>query len=126
MQVNESLGMTYDVGIKEILRHDPDVIIIGEIRDTQTAHQALRAAFTGHLVISTVHAKNVMGTITRLLDLGISQELEQALVGVVNQRLWIKRRMNEKPSLNFASVSNSTTYSHKSNKEIFAHSRIKH
>ena len=88
MQVNESLGMTYDVGIKEILRHDPDVIIIGEIRDTQTAHQALRAAFTGHLVISTVHAKNVMGTITRLLDLGISlQELEQALVGVVNQRL---------------------------------------
>ena len=88
MQVNESLGMTYDVGIKEILRHDPDVIIIGEIRDNQTAHQALRAAFTGHLVISTVHAKNVMGTITRLLDLGISlQELEQALVGVVNQRL---------------------------------------
>lgn len=44
MQVNESLGMTYDVGIKEILRHDPDVIIIGEIRDNQTAHQALRAA----------------------------------------------------------------------------------
>lgn len=88
MQVNESLGMTYDVGIKEILRHDPDVIIIGEIRDAQTAHQALRAAFTGHLVISTVHAKNIIGTINRLRDLGLSlQELEQAIVGVVNQRL---------------------------------------
>ncbi len=88
MQVNESLGMTYDVGIKEILRHDPDVIIIGEIRDAQTAHQALRAAFTGHLVISTVHAKNIIGTINRLRDLGLSlQELEQAMVGVVNQRL---------------------------------------
>lgn len=88
MQVNETMGMTYDVGIKEILRHDPDVIIIGEIRDTQTARQALRAAFTGHLVISTVHAKNVMGTINRLLDLGLSlQELEQSIIGVANQRL---------------------------------------
>ncbi|WP_195513853.1 competence type IV pilus ATPase ComGA [Turicibacter sanguinis] len=88
MQVNETMGMTYDVGIKEILRHDPDVIIIGEIRDSQTARQALRAAFTGHLVISTVHAKNVLGTINRLLDLGITlQELEQGVIGVANQRL---------------------------------------
>ena len=88
MQVNESLGMTYDVGIKEVLRHDPDVIVIGEIRDSQTAQQALRAAFTGHLVISTVHSKNIIGTISRLLDLGLSyQELEQALVGIINQRL---------------------------------------
>ena len=88
MQVNESLGMTYDVGIKEILRHDPDVIVIGEIRDVKTARQALRAAFTGHLVISTVHAKNVRGTLNRLIDLGIStQDLEQALVGIANQQL---------------------------------------
>ena len=101
MQVNETMGMTYDVGIKEILRHDPDVIIIGEIRDSQTARQALRAAFTGHLVISTVHAKNVLGTINRLLDLGITlQELEQGVIGVANQRL-IKfdflRRVNTMP-----------------------------
>lgn len=88
MQVNESLGMTYDIGIKEILRHDPDVIIIGEIRDPLTARQALRAALTGHLVISTVHAKNVIGTFHRLLDLGISlPDLEQAIIGVANQRL---------------------------------------
>jgi len=88
IQVNESMGMTYDAGIREILRHDPDVIVIGEIRDAQTAMQAIRASLTGHLVISTVHSKNVLGTIHRMLDLGIaSQELEQALIGVINQRL---------------------------------------
>jgi len=88
MQVNEDLGMTYDIGIKEILRHDPDVIVIGEIRDPKAAQQALRAALTGHLVISTVHAKNIVGTLYRLLDLGISfSDLEQSLIGLVNQRL---------------------------------------
>lgn len=88
IQVNESMGMTYDAGIREILRHDPDVIVIGEIRDAQTAVQAIRASLTGHLVISTVHSKNVLGTIHRLLDLGIAaQELEQSLIGVINQRL---------------------------------------
>ena len=88
IQINESMGMTYDAGIREILRHDPDVIVIGEIRDAQTAMQAIRAALTGHLVISTVHSKNIVGTIHRMLDLGIAkQELEQALIGVINQRL---------------------------------------
>lgn len=88
MSVCEETGMTYDAGIREILRHDPDVIVIGEIRDPQTAHQAVRAALTGHLVISTIHAKNSIGTLHRLLDLGLgAQELEQAVIGVVNQRL---------------------------------------
>ncbi|MGL4372619.1 MAG: competence type IV pilus ATPase ComGA [Turicibacter sp.] len=88
MQVNEMAGMTYDVGIKEILRHDPDVIVIGEIRDEKTARQALRAAFTGHLVITTIHAKSIQGTVNRLTDLGLSiKELEQAIIGISNQRL---------------------------------------
>ena len=88
MQVNEDMGMTYDIGIKEILRHDPDVIVIGEIRDSKAAQQALRAALTGHLVISTIHAKNIVGTLYRLLDLGISHsDLEQTVIGLVNQRL---------------------------------------
>lgn len=88
MQVNESAGMNYDVGIKEILRHDPDVIVIGEIRDAATAKQAIRAALTGHLVISTIHSKDNLGTIHRLLDLGISvHDIDQSVVALVNQRL---------------------------------------
>lgn len=88
MQVNENAGMNYDVGIKEILRHDPDVIVIGEIRDTGTAKQAIRAALTGHLVISTIHSKDNLGTIHRLLDLGIPvHDIDQSVVALVNQRL---------------------------------------
>jgi len=88
MQVNESAGMNYEVGIKEILRHDPDVIVVGEIRDKTTAGNAIRAALTGHLVISTVHSKDNLGTIHRMMDLGISIiDLSQAVVGLVNQRL---------------------------------------
>lgn len=88
MQVNERAGMNYDVGIKEILRHDPDVIVIGEIRDANTAKQAIRAALTGHLVISTIHSKDNLGTIHRLLDLGISvHDIDQSIVALINQRL---------------------------------------
>jgi len=88
MQVNENAGMNYEVGIKEILRHDPDVIVIGEIRDKITAGNAIRAALTGHLVISTVHSKDNLGTIHRMIDLGTSIiDLSQAVVGLVNQRL---------------------------------------
>ena len=88
MQVNESAGMNYDVGIKEILRHDPDVIVIGEIRDKNTAEQAIRAALTGHLVLTTIHSKDNLGTIHRLMDLGVSvNDLSQAAVALINQRL---------------------------------------
>ena len=88
MQVNESAGMNYEVGIKEILRHDPDVIVIGEIRDQTTAGNAIRAALTGHLVISTVHSRDILGTIHRMMDLGVSMnDLLQSVVGLVNQRL---------------------------------------
>jgi len=88
MQVNESAGMNYEVGIKEILRHDPDVIVIGEIRDETTAANAVRAALTGHLVVSTVHSKDNIGTLFRLMDLGISPtDLSQSLIGLINQRL---------------------------------------
>jgi len=88
MQVNENAGMNYDVGIKEILRHDPDVIVIGEIRDADTAKQAIRAALTGHLVISTIHSKDNLGTLHRLLDLGVSaHDVDQSVIALVNQRL---------------------------------------
>ena len=88
MQVNESAGMNYEVGIKEILRHDPDVIVIGEIRDQKTASNAIRAALTGHLVISTIHSRDNLGSIHRIMDLGIPvTDLSQSAVALVNQRL---------------------------------------
>jgi len=88
MQVNEKAGMDYEVGIKAVLRHDPDVIVIGEIRDLKTAKNAIRAALTGHLVISTIHARDNIGNIHRLLDLGFTKnEISQVVSGLVNQRL---------------------------------------
>ncbi|MDA7026956.1 competence type IV pilus ATPase ComGA [Bacillus sp. CLL-7-23] len=88
VQVNEKAGMTYSVGLKAVLRHDPDMIIVGEIRDAETAKLAVRAALTGHLVLSSMHAKNAKGTIYRLLELGVNiTELEQTLIAVSAQRL---------------------------------------
>ncbi|NPC93300.1 type II/IV secretion system protein [Bacillus sp. WMMC1349] len=88
VQVNEKAGMTYSVGLKAILRHDPDMIIVGEIRDAETAKLAVRAALTGHLVLSSMHAQNAKGTIYRLLELGVNiTELEQTLIAVSAQRL---------------------------------------
>jgi competence protein ComGA len=88
VQVNERAGVTYEVGLKAILRHSPDVIMIGEIRERATAKIAIEAALTGHLVFSTIHAKDSVGCIYRLLDLGISREdLRQTLLAIIAQRL---------------------------------------
>lgn len=88
VQINELAGITFEQGLKSILRHDPDIILIGEIRDIETAKIAVQAALTGHLVFGTVHAKDTIQTIYRLLDLGITSfELEQVLGGVVTQKL---------------------------------------
>lgn len=88
IQVNERAGVTYAAGLKAILRHSPDVIMIGEIRDQETAKIAIEAALTGHLVLSTIHAKDSVNCLYRLMDLGISlEEIRQALVGIVAQSL---------------------------------------
>lgn len=88
IQVNERAGVTYAAGLKAILRHSPDVIMIGEIRDRETAKIAIEAALTGHLVLSTIHAKDSVNCIYRLMDLGITlEEIRQALIGVVAQCL---------------------------------------
>ncbi len=87
-QVREQHGLGFAEGIRTLLRHDPDVILIGEIRDAETAQQAMRAAMTGHLVLSTLHTNNAPGAVPRLLDLGVSRDLlAQHLRGVVAQRL---------------------------------------
>jgi competence protein ComGA len=88
VQVNEKAGITYATGLKAILRHDPDIIMVGEIRDAETARIAVRAALTGHLVLSTMHAKNAVGAIYRLLEFDVSlQEMEQTLLAITAQRL---------------------------------------
>ena len=88
IQVNERAGVTYLSGLKAILRHTPDVIMIGEIRDRETAMIAVEAALTGHLVLATVHAKNAVGCLYRLMDLGISiEEMKQAVIGIMAQTL---------------------------------------
>ncbi|MDM5338931.1 competence type IV pilus ATPase ComGA [Fictibacillus enclensis] len=88
MEVNEKAGITYGEGFKSLLRHDPDVIMIGEIRDEATAKLVIRAGMTGHLVLSTVHAEDALGCLYRLVEFGLSvQEIEQTLLGIVSQRL---------------------------------------
>lgn len=88
LQLNESIGMTYDNLIKLSLRHRPDVLIIGEIRDSETARAVIRASLTGTIVLSTVHAKSIPGVYARLLELGVSQqELANSLRGIAYQRL---------------------------------------
>jgi type IV pilus assembly protein PilB len=87
-QVNLRAGYTYTVGMRSILRQDPDVIMIGEIRDAETAGIATRAALTGQLVFSTIHTNDAPGTVTRLVDMGVEPFLvASAIEGVVAQRL---------------------------------------
>lgn len=88
VQVNERAGITYTTGLKAILRHDPDIIMVGEIRDAETAKIAVRAALTGHLVLSTMHTKDSVGAIYRLLEFGVPiSEIEQTLIALIAQRL---------------------------------------
>ena len=88
VQINEKVGMTFAGGLRAILRQDPDIIAVGEIRDGETAEIAMRAAITGHIVLSTVHTNDAIGTIERLTDIGVEPYLiASALKGVVSQRL---------------------------------------
>lgn len=88
VQVNEKCGFTFAVALRAILRQDPDVIMVGEIRDKETAQIALRAAQTGHLVVSTLHTNSAKAGYTRLEDLGISRSaLQESLLGIMAQRL---------------------------------------
>jgi type II secretory ATPase GspE/PulE/Tfp pilus assembly ATPase PilB-like protein len=87
-QVNELAGMTFAAGLRAILRQDPDVVMVGEIRDPETAETAVRAALTGHLVFTTLHTNDAIGAIPRLKDMGPDPGLvSDALLGVVAQRL---------------------------------------
>jgi len=88
IQVNTKAGLTFASGLRSILRHDPDVVLIGEIRDCETAEIAVQASLTGHLVFSTLHTNDAPGALTRLVDMGIEPYLAaSSLEGVLAQRL---------------------------------------
>lgn len=88
VQVNEKAGLTFAAALRSILRQDPDVVLVGEIRDRETASIAIQAALTGHLVLSTLHTIDAAASVARLLDIGIeSYKIAAALKGVVAQRL---------------------------------------
>jgi type IV pilus assembly protein PilB len=88
IQVHERVGLTFVRALRSVLRQDPDVIMVGEIRDHDTAHVAIQAALTGHLVLSTLHTNDGPGGVMRLIDMGVERFLISAsLIGVVAQRL---------------------------------------
>lgn len=88
IQVNAQIGFTFATALRHILRHDPDVIMVGEVRDAETAEIAIRSALTGHLVFSTLHTNDAAGSITRLLDMGVEPFLvSSSLECVIAQRL---------------------------------------
>ncbi|CAA7601563.1 Type II/IV secretion system protein [Acididesulfobacillus acetoxydans] len=88
MQVNPKAGFTFAAGLRSVLRQDPDVIMVGEMRDRETAEIAVRSALTGHLVLSTIHTNDAASAVTRLEDMGVEPFLISAsLVGIISQRL---------------------------------------
>ncbi len=88
VQINEKTGLTFASGLRAILRQDPDIIAVGEIRDGETAEIAMRSAITGHIVLSTLHTNDAVGTIERLQDMGVECYLiSSALRGIISQRL---------------------------------------
>ena len=88
VQVSSEIGLTFANVLRSILRQDPDIIMIGEIRDDETARIAVRASVTGHLVLSTLHTNDSLNTIERLLDMDVERYLlSSALTGIISQKL---------------------------------------
>lgn len=88
IQVNTNVGMTFAAGLRSILRQDPDIIMVGEIRDKETVEVAVRASLTGHLVLSTIHTNDALSSVTRMIDMGVEPFLvASSLSGIVAQRL---------------------------------------
>ncbi len=86
--INDEIGMTFAAGIRSLMRQDPDIILIGEIRDAETAEMSIRAAMTGHQVFATLHTNSAIGAIPRLLDIGVSRSIMSGnIIGIIAQRL---------------------------------------
>ena len=99
VQVNNKAGLTFSSGLRSILRQDPDIIMVGEIRDSETAEIAIRASITGHLVLSTLHTNDTASTVARLIDMGIEPYMvSTSIIGIISQRLVKKLCINCKTS----------------------------
>ena len=104
IQVNSKVGLTFAAGLRSILRQDPDIIMVGEIRDSETADIALRSALTGHLLLSTLHTNDATSSVSRLMDMGIENFLiSSTLLGVLAQRLTRKLCPHCKAKTNLSS-----------------------
>ena len=100
LQVNEQAGLTYETGLRQILRHDPDIIMIGEIRDKKAAMMAVNAANTGHLVLTSLHASTAASAISRMEELGVNTyQLYEVLIASINQRLLVSSLTHTKTVL---------------------------
>ena len=96
LQINEEQGFTYEKGITELMRHDPDIIFIGEIRNAFCARSLVNAALSGHMVISTIHAGNCLEAIERLLDFGVGiNDLKSTLSAMISQRLYTSQQQKK-------------------------------
>jgi len=91
IQVNPSLGLDFATGLRALVRHDPDIIMVGEIRDKETAEIAIHSALTGHLVLSTIHTNDAAGTIPRLLDMGVEDYLIASTVNLIIAQRLVRR-----------------------------------
>ncbi len=97
IQINKKRNLDYERGIVQLLRHDPDILFVGEIRDCSEAQMAVRAALTGHLVVSTIHSNSAETVIRRMLDLGVMErDFYDVIRLICNQRLWTDRDKNER------------------------------
>jgi len=97
LEVNQSIQFTFEEAIKQVLRHDPNVIVIGEIRDEREAKAAIRSALSGHLVLTTIHANDAESTLTRLREFGISEDyLKQVLKLIIYQELQYDQKLQKR------------------------------
>ena len=108
IQINPDVGLTFATGLRSILRQDPDVVLVGEIRDSETATLAVQAALTGHLVFSTLHTNSAAGVLPRLLDMGIEPFLIASTVNVIVGQRLVRRISEDKTSYQANSVETSS------------------
>ncbi|WP_435261211.1 GspE/PulE family protein [Tenacibaculum sp. nBUS_03] len=103
MQLNEDIGLTFSSALRSFLRQDPDIIMLGEIRDKETSSMAIRASLTGHLVLSTIHTNSALGTISRLVDMGVSPFLLSETINVTLAQRLVRKLCGCKKKVSFNS-----------------------